>query len=182
MSKEYYEKTICWLRSGKIGCSFAVALARKPEDIGWRFQINPKELRWTPNTFLLTLVFPDKDIHSVKEWALKNGMYIEDLDGLYEGLRLKIGGDISWVQYFGPDSHVLTRQSPYPMLNLCVKLDKWSYAKVGFKGVLHLAHAPIKYINRLYWDKLWDLSFINTEKRLGHKPTIREAAKTTYIK
>lgn len=182
MSNKVYENTIRWITSGKIGCTFASVLARDHDKIGWKFQINPPNLWWSKDTHILSIIFPEKDIHSVKQWALDNGMYLEDIDEMYQGLRLKIGDDISWVQYFGPDSHVVTRQAPHSMLNLCIKLDKVSYFKVGFKGILHLAHASIRYLNRFDCDKLWDSSFKNTEKRLGHKPTIREAAKTTYIK
>jgi hypothetical protein len=181
-TSEVYDQTIKWIRSGKIGCTFATTLARNHEKIGWIFQINPTKLEWDQETYLLSIIFPKGDIHSVKEWALDNGMYLENIDDLYKGLRLKIGDDISWVQYFGPDSHVLTRQSPYPMLNLCVKQSGFTYYKVGFKGVLHLAHASVGSFTKYISDKLWESSFRNTEKRLGHKPTIREAAKTTYIK
>jgi hypothetical protein len=181
-TNEIYEQTIKWIRSGKIGCTFATILAKNPEKIGWKFQINPSKLEWDQETYLLSIIFPEGDIHLVRNWALDNGMYLENIDDLYQGLRLKIGDDISWVQYFGPDSHVLTRQSPYPMLNLCVKLPMVSYYKVGFKGVLHLAHASVGNFTKYISDKLWESSFRNTEKRLGHKPTIREAAKTTYIK
>jgi len=176
------ESNIKWIRSGKIGCTFASTLIRFREDIGWKFQISPKKLEWDKDTYILSIIFPGKNIHSVKEWALNNGMYIEEINDLYQGLRLRIDDNISWVQYFGPDSHVVTRQSPYPMLNLCIKVDKVAYFKVKTKGILHLAHASIRKLNRFSCDILWKSSFINTEKRLGHKPTIREAAKTTYEK
>ena len=176
------DKTTKWIRSGKIGCTFATALAKNPEKIGWKFQINPTKLEWDKDTYLLSIIFPDGDINSVKEWALNNGMYLENIEDLYQGLRLKIENDISWVQYFGPDSHVSTRQSPYPMLNLCVKLSKFSYYKVGFKGVLHLAHASVEHFKEKAQNILWATSHTMTASRLGHKPTIKEAAKTTYIK
>jgi len=179
---KYINENIKWIRSGKIGCTFATALAKNPGKIGWEFQVNPSKLEWGNDVYLLSIIFPDSDIHQVKQWALNNGMYIENIDDMYEGLRLKIGNDISWVQYFGPDSHVVTRQAPHPMLNLCVKLPTTTYIKVGFKGILHLAHTSIESFTKKQADKLWESSFQNTEKRLGYKPTIREAAKTTYIK
>lgn len=175
-------KQLEWLRSGKMGCTFGTLLAKNPDKIGWKFQTNPTKLEWGEDTYLLSIIFPDGDTNSVRNWALDNGMYLEDIEDLYQGLRLKIGDDISWVQYFGPDSHVITRQSPYPMLNLCVKLPAFTYYKVGFKGILHLAHAGVGNLTKYICDKLWDSSFKNTEKILGYKPTIKEAAKTTYIK
>ena len=179
---KYINDNIEWIRSGKIGCTFATLFARNPKNIGWEFIENPTKLKWDSNTYILSLVVPESNIYVVRDWALNNGMYIEDVDGLYEGLRLKIGNDISWVQYFGPDSHVTTRQSPHPMLNLCVKLSPFSYYKVGVKGILHLAHASVGNFTKYISDKLWDSSFKNTEKLLGHKPTVKEAAKTTFIK
>lgn len=181
-TNEIYEKTIEWIRSGKIGCTFATTLARHPEKIGWKFQINPTKLEWDEDTYLLSIIFPDGDINSVRNWALDNGMYLEDIEDLYQGLRLKIGDDISWVQYFGPDSHVATRQTPYPMLNLCVKQSGFTYYKVGFKGVLYLAHASVEHIKKKAHDFLWATSHTMTANKLHHKPTIKEAAKTTYIK
>lgn len=179
---KYIDETLKWIRSGKIGCTFATALSRNPDSIGWKFQVNPTKLEWDEDVYLLSIIFPDSDIYVVRAWALEQGMYIESIDDFYEGLRLKIGNDISWVQYFGPDSHVKTRQSPYPMLNLCVKLSPYSYFKVGFKGILHLAHASIKNFSLRNQNILWATSHTMTNKRLGHKPTICEAAKTTYKK
>ena len=68
------------------------------------------------------------------------------------------------------------------MLNLCVKKGFLTFNRVSFKGILHLAHASVEGLNKNAREILWKSSFKNTEKRLGHKPTIREAAKTTYIK
>lgn len=182
MSNKVYDETIKWLRSGKIGCTFATTFAREPEKIGWKFQINPDKLEWDKDTYLLSIIFPDGDIHLVKQWALDNGMYLEDIEDLYQGLRLKIGRNISWVQYFGPDSHVKTRLSPYPMLNLCVKVSKFAYTKVGYNGVLHLAHVSVENLKERVQNLLWGTSHTMTANKLGHKPTIKEAAKTTYIK
>lgn len=179
---KYIEDNIKWIRSGKIGCTFASLFAKNPEKIGWKFQINPTKLEWDDETYLLSIIFPEGDINSTKKWALNNGMYLEDIEGLYEGLRLKIEDNISWVQYFGPDSHCVTRQSPHPMLNLCIKKSPLIFYRVGFKGILHLAHSSINGLNKNICEILWKSSFKNTEKRLGHKPTVKEAAKTTFIK
>jgi len=96
------------------------------------------------------------------------------------GLRYKNGKVISWVQYFGPDSHVKTRQAPVSELLFSVQLPDKYYSKVGFKGVLHLAHASISHIKENSLDKIWDSCFKRTKKLLGHLPTVREAAKTTF--
>lgn len=171
-----------WIASGKIGCVFASALVKDHDSIGWNFVLNPEKLDPPKGCFIYSAVFQGKTIDSVKTWALENGMYLESVDDLYKGLRIKCGHFISWVQYFGPDSHVKTRQAPHPMLSFCCRLPAKYYAKVGFNGILHLAHASVQGMKEAAANVLWDRSIEKTKKELGHSPTIREAAKTTYEK
>jgi len=171
-----------WIKSGGIGCLFATALLNRANEIGWVFQIEPKRLEIPKDCFVLSILFPNSNAEKVRLWALDNGFYIEDINEMYEGLRINLSEGISWVQYFGKDSHVKTRQSPHPMLSFTCKMPPQTYFKVGFNGVLHLAHASIKHLTKLAADKMWENSHKKTEKILGHKPTIREAAKTTFIK
>ena len=180
------KEQIDWIKSGKIGCVFASALVKQREKIGWQFNINYLSSQPFPKAgddcFIMSIIFPTRTIDQVREIALNNGMYIEDIDDMYEGLRIKIGKDISWVQYFGPDSHVKTRQSPHPMLTFTVKLPAHVYAKTMVKGIFHLAHASIEHFTSKQANTLWERSFAKTKKELGHAPTIREAAKTTFLK
>src|SRR5665811_614284 len=127
--QEIIQNQIEWIKSGKIGCLFASALVRKHEEIGWMFDVNPEKLEIPQSAFILSLIFPEANTETIRTWALGNGMYFENIDKLYQGLRIKIDKDISWVQYFGQDSHVKTRQSPYPMLSFAVKLPKRYYLK-----------------------------------------------------
>lgn len=182
MGNEIIQEQIDWIESGKIGCVFASALVKQRDKIGWNFIVNPEKLLIPKGCFVLSVLFPDKDIFWVREWAINNGMYLEDTHSLYEGLRIKMKGGISWVQYFGKDSHVKTRQAPYPMLSFTVKLPKKYYLKVGFNSILHLAHASVEYISNKAADTLWNQSIKKTKKELGFSPTITEAAKTTYKK
>lgn len=169
-----------WMSSGKIGCSFAAMFSRNPELVGWVTLHNPKLFSIPKDCCILSLQFDGMNKKDVLNWALSNGFYTEDLGDKCTGLRYNIGDKIAWVQYFGPDSHVVTRRSPIAELCMCVKLPVHTYAKVGVKGVLHLAHASVKGLSQLVQDKLWNSSFVNTEKRLNKKPTLIEAAKTTY--
>lgn len=169
-----------WMQTGKIGCSFAALFARNPERINWVTIENPERFEIPKGCAILSLQFPGKTIAEVKTWACNNGFYLEDLGEGNTGLRIAIAGKISWVQYFGPDSHVKTRPAPVPELCMAVKVPVEYYAKVGLKAVLHLAHASVKGLTQLMQDKLWNSSFVNTERRLGHKPTLNEAAKTTF--
>lgn len=170
-----------WMSNSKnIGCTFAALFAKNPSAIGWETTVNPDGLYIPKTAYILSLQFPDMTKAHVMNWALKNGFYIEHIDEKNKGLRYNIKDNIAWVQYFGPDSHVKTRQAPIPELMMCVKLPRMYYAKVGFKGILHLAHASIFNLSIKKAHKLWETSFKNTAKSLGHAPTIVEASKTTY--
>ncbi len=182
MKSKIINEQIEWIGSGKIGCVFASALVKQADKIGWKFLLAPDKLEIPKDAFIMSIIFPDGNIHTVKEWALSSGFYIESIDDLCDGLRIKQGTSIAWVQYFGQDSHVKTRQSPYPMLSFAVKLSAKSYWKVGFNGILHLAHASVKYLTDKKADTLWQQSVVKTKKELGFSPTIREAAKTTFVK
>lgn len=171
-----------WMSKGKIGCTFASLFAKNSTAVNWKTIVNPTQLIIPEDCMILSIQFPNKNKNSVLTWALDNGFFIEEINDECEGLRYNIDGIISWVQYFGPDSHVKTRQAPIPELCMCVKLSKKYYAKVGFKGILHLAHTSIENITDKMADILWKSSHDNTKRKLGHKPTIKQAAKTTYIK
>ena len=180
--KDEIADNINWIKSGKIGCVFASALVKNASNIGWEFMTATEKFELPKGAFLVSVVFPDGNIENVRGWALRNGFYIEDIGDLYEGLRINVGTCISWVQYFGQDSHVKTRQSPHAMLTFAVKLPAKYYAKVGFNGILHVAHASIQGLTQKVQDTLWKQSETKTQKVIGHKLTIREAAKTTFIK
>ena len=173
-----------WMAKGYIGCTFAALFAKNPEKINWRtiniVDMNSK-FKIPTDCSLLSIQFKDVNQEQVINWALNNGFYKEELEDNCVGLRYNIDNVVSWVQYFGPDAHPKTRQAPIPELCLCIKLPILTYYKVGIKGVLHLAHASIFNLTKKMADLLWESSYINTEKRLGYKPTIKEAAKTTYI-
>jgi len=176
------KENIDWIKSGKIGCVFASALVKNHNDIGWNFVVAEDKLVIPKDTFILSVVFPNGNIEYVRNWALNNGFYLEDINELYEGLRIKQGTCISWVQYFGQDSHVKTRQSPHSMLSFAIKLPSKYHFKVGFNGILHLAHASTQYVSNKIANTLWNQSYIKTKKEIGHSPTVRESAKTTFLK
>lgn len=174
------DKNLDFIRKGKTGCVFATIMARTPDKIGWKRIINPDKLYIPKDANIVSYVFEGKDKEWVKNWALKNEMYEDITSKNTTGLRYKGENGVSWVQYFGQDSHVKTRQTPNAELLFCVKLPKKSYLKVGFKGVLHLAHASIEHLKDKTLDFIWDKSHERTKEILGFKPTVEEAAKTTF--
>lgn len=68
------------------------------------------------------------------------------------------------------------------MLMYTNKLGKSHYIKVGWKGILHLAHAFYDKIDERVYDLLWNRSYEQTKKKLGKSPDITSAAKTTWLK
>lgn len=169
-----------WISKGNTGCNFASVFAKNPESIGWVRIINPITFTIPEGASLLSMIFIGKTKKEVHQWALDNGFYNEKIADDLTGLRIKLGNTISWVQYFGPDSHVSTRRTPHYELLLCVKMPAKYYFKVGFNGILHLAHASIEHIKETVIDKMWETSTKRTFKLLGYKPGIKEAAKTTF--
>lgn len=170
-----------WMSNAKnIGCTFAAFFASRPGLCNWVTLVSPESFEIPKDASILSLQFPGMSKHQVSLWALDNDFFVEPIGDGNIGLRKMIGKHVAWVQYFGPDSHVKTRQTPIPELMLCVKRPALSYVRVGFKGILHLAHASVKYISQTKAHKLWHTSHYQTEKSLGHKPTLKEAAKTTY--
>lgn len=172
-----------YIRQGKTGCVFATIMARDPKKVGWQRITNPTS-HWErlveKNTYIVSLIFEGRSKEWVKNFALLNGFYIENINEELEGLRYKTKEGESWVQYFGPDSHVKTRRAPVSELLFTVALPKKYYSKVGFKGVLHLAHASVEHIKEKSLDKIWESCFKRTKKILGYEPTVEEAAKTTF--
>lgn len=176
-----------WIAKGSTGCTFASLFAKSPEVVGWKFY--PYLLYWDKiktdsiDDLIISIeFFGGLTKEEVRKWALSHGFYEEDTSEGTVGLRIKCKEGVSWVQYFGPDSHVVTRRSPLPMLMYTNKLGVGYYAKVGFKGILHLAHAWYDKIGDRVYDLLWDRSYEQTKKKIGHAPTIIEAAKTTFLK
>lgn len=174
------DQNLKFIRSGKTGCVFASIMAKNPDKIGWKRIFNPDKLIVPDDAFIVSYIFDNKSKEEVLNWALENGMYLDITSKKSTGLRYKGASGVSWVQYFGQESHVKTRQTPNSELLFCVKLPKSMYLKVGFKGVLHLAHASVEHIKNDLLDGIWNACFKSTEKRLGYKPTVLEAAKTTY--
>lgn len=169
-----------WMSKGYIGCTFASYFAKHPHLCNWITIESPQILVIPHNAMILSLQFPGENIHTVKQWALNNGFYLEEVSEGLSGLRYNIGNKVAWVQYLGPDSHVKTRQAPIPELILAVKLPQYIYEKVKVSNILHLAHASVQSLSKKAQDIMWNSSFKNTAKRLNKHPSIVEGAKTTY--
>lgn len=188
-----------WIAKGNTGCTFATLFAKKPESVGWitmqhidyedsKYRI---DLLTNRKVNLLSIEFPDDwNAKRVYNWTKKFRWFsTEDLGNECIGLRnvpppdmRSMGCKESWVQYFGPDSHVITRQAPTPMLMYTRRLNPLGFVKqVGFNGILHLAHAFSQHITEKIADVLWNRAFVQTRKIIGHDLGLEEAAKTTWL-
>lgn len=177
-----------WIQKGNTGCTFATFFSKIPQKVGWSFyDYNTWKVR---NLFqiedanIISICFPKEwTKEDVRTWALSLNFYLDVHSNGVEGLRIKVEQGEAWVQYFGPDSHVKTRQAPEPMLIYCNKTNISYYWKVGFQGILHLAHTWAEgMLTKKKADKMWERAHIQTKKKIGHKLTIKEAAKTTWLR
>lgn len=179
-----------WIAQGNTGCTFATMFARDPEKVGWVHTTYDKWMEEVnKNPCLISIEFPpDWTVKKVRQWALNTRIFLEedvDTEGFGDaiGLRIKMIGKKSWVQYFGPDSHVITRRTPAPMLMYTRRLNPLGYFKqVGFNGIFHLAHAFANHLTDKVVDVLWNRSFEQTRKKIGKQLGNAEAAKTTWLK
>lgn len=194
-----------WIAAGNTGCTFATLFARNPESVGW-VHCEDHENAFTSGingwggkkpVLVHSIEFPsDWNKKMVREWILgRKSFYEVEVDEECIGLRINMsnvavhdqeinkGKHTSWVQYFGPDSHVVTRQTPNPMLMYTRKLNPLGFVKqVGWNGILHLAHAFGEQMTEKIANVLWKRSYEQVKKKIGHTPTIKEAAKTTWLK
>lgn len=175
------DKNLEFIKRGKLGCVFATYFAKNPNLIGWKRIVNPEILEIPSDAFILSLIFEGKTSSEVLEWCWQNGFYYEYVDDNLVGLRYKFpNGQVAWVQYFGPDSHVKTRQTPIAEIAFCVKIPSTAYFKTLKGNILHLANASVAGLSEVVCEDFWRKSFIRTKQILGHNPTIEQAAKTTF--
>lgn len=173
-----------WISKGNMGCTFASVFAKNPERCGWKtikIKDYTDKMEIPKEACILSIQFPDWwGIPYVRAWAISEGFYEEFLGDGLRGLRYDFPFGTAWVQYFGKDSHVVTRQTPIPELCFKVAEPKDYYHKVGFEGILHMAHASIKGLSKLVCNKLWETSHLKTTEKLGHKAGKKEASKVTW--
>lgn len=173
-----------WISKGNMGCTFASVFAKNPERCGWKtihIRKSTDKLIIPEDACILSIQFPHRwSKYTICSWAKRNGFYIEKIEEDLVGLRYDFDFGTAWVQYFGLDSHVVTRQAPIPELCMKVAKPKDYYHKVGFEGILHMAHASIKGLSKLVTDKLWETSHLKTTEKLGHKAGKEEASKVTW--
>ena len=185
-----------WIAAGNTGCTFATLFARKPEQVRWTHITHEHYEKSQMTHHVMSLICsiefpPDWTARMVREWCKKyDAIFEEDNTEEHVRLRYRNKGKLmeskastSWVQYFGPDSHVETRRTPNPMIMYTRKLNPLGfYKQVGFTGILHLAHAFSKHLTDKMVNTLWKRSYEQVKKKLGQSPDLHQAAKVTWLK
>jgi hypothetical protein len=186
----------------RAGCLFAATAAHDPSKYGWCHRVvraDPGEIDAAihaaigdGNVTTLSLLFPA--VCSPEELlglvgALKScKLLILEQTVPYGqtvclGFRAMIGVLRSYVTGFGDfDFLPPTRRTPYVEITMRVKpRPQYEFVfKEAPDGIIHLADLDMQGLTRAKLQKLWDQSFVQTEKQLGAETNLRSAAKTTY--
>ncbi len=201
--REIIDAQLYFYMSGGAGCLFVAHAANDPSKYEWRLEILQATIHKVDATIktamedggisTLSLLFPsiltaEHLVEFLKELGAASkyvgiSQYEELLDAVCLGLRARISGLTSWVTGFGPfDFLPATRRAPH--VELTMRINPRPHYNVVMKeapsGVIHLADMDMKSMRQKKFLALWNGSFINTEKILGHKPDLRSAARTTF--
>lgn len=146
------------------------------------------------NDEVLSILFPNIDdeyklaslVKSLVDYTpfFIDGVKDYSQDQMLVSLRLDISGsqNYSWIMALGPyDNFPLTRQCPITQLVIRLKVKDVNrmYHKAKNVSDAHNADIPVDMIETRKQDALWELSFKNTKRVLGHKPDDLSAAKYT---
>lgn len=188
---------------GDAGCIFAKLAAKNPAKYGWDYQIapvDPDEIdRLThkainePEVTTLSLLFPTvhtfEQLKNLVETLGRSSNIFLEMDAIEEnvrclGFRARVGTLKSWIAGFGPfDFFEHTRQAPYTEMVFRVKprpAYEW-VMKESPSDVIHLADLHMHGLEQKAFVHIWQQTFVHTERILGHPPTLRNAAKTTFV-
>jgi hypothetical protein len=200
-SKSIIQEQMNFYKNGLSGCYFASVAAKNPHMYGWHQSVidaNVQDINESlvsainnPNISTLSLIVPKVCepidlINLTQELIQVPVIQVESQE--YNsftclGVRVLVGDYISWVTGFGNFSFLpKTRQAPYTEIALRVKPRpnyEW-VLKEAPKMIIHLADLDMLGLSKAIFEKLWKLSFRNTERVLGHKPDLLSAAKTTF--
>lgn len=196
------ERQLEFYRRGEAGCLFAAHASLNPDRFEWKFSVTRPEssrleeiirLAMTDNRISTqSIILPEVttvDKLRVFLEILGNTKYClleqeeESFESICLGYRMKIGELKSLVTGFGNfDFLPKTRQAPYTEITFRSKpRPDYEYVmKEAPPDTIHLADMHMKGMSKPQLQALWDGSFRNTERVIGHKPDLRSAARTTF--
>lgn len=191
-----------FFRENRAGCAFAALAAKDQAKYGWLPRVLPatvdaigpalRDAIEDPQTQILSMIFPSvqtiSDLVDLTGTCLETGLFHDDGSDReklrFVKLRAHVGGEVSWVSGFGPfDFLPLTRQAPRCELTIRVKPRPdydWHF-KPPVEGVVHLADLDMMGVSDPTLRRLWGVSFVTTQRILGHAPDDESAAKTTFV-
>lgn len=198
-----------WFTQGQVGCAFAKYMAKDTQQFGWDFITYTEndfsknkiselydDIKYyikKEHSETLSVIFPliktEKDFANLIHSLISNtDIFIEKTlqynNHTLLAMRLDISGheNNSWIMALGPlDTFPLTRQAPFLQLviRLKVKDTDRMYSKAKNVPDAHNADMPVDMLPIHMQDRLWEASFKNTKRVLGHKPDNLSAAKYT---
>lgn len=196
------ETQLEFYRKGMAGCLFAAHAAKDPSFYEWRLNVCEfdsnaiEELIQSainaPDVSTQSIIFPrvvsQEDLLDLLKLLLQIpsiilGQEEEFKNSICLGYRVRVGELQSWVTGFGNfDFLPKTRQAIFTEIVFrCKPRPNYEWVmKETPEGVIHLADMDMKGISENHFKALWYGSFDNTEKRLGGKPDLQSAAKTTF--
>lgn len=200
--EDVLHRQLRFLTRKRAGCLFAAVAARSPEKYGWvhRFPTVAEDAvdscieaaTRDPGVTTLSMVFPQitttndllRFLGVLKRCSLVTLEQEEEAHGcLCFGFRAEVGELRSYVAGFGNYAFLpKTRRTPSVEITMRVKpRPQYDFVfKEAPACVIHLADLDMRGMPPEKLWRLWDGSFVQTERILGHKPDLRSAARTTY--
>lgn len=196
-----FQSQMTFFKLRKAGCIFAAYVAKNPKKYGWFQKIVKSNLCEIEDAIsssissksitTISLIFPE--INAIED--LIELVYLLEKSNLifftvlnynnYRciGIRIKVNELTSWVSGFGSFEFLpKTRQAPYTEITFRVKpRPKFDFVlKASPENVIHLADLDLLGKSERSFKGMWQASFNNTFKILGHSPDLMSAAKTTF--
>jgi len=196
------ETQLEFYRKGMAGCLFAAHAAKDPVKYGWHLSVSEvdedgiekliqsaiTDSAISTQSIIFPRVITDQDLLNLLMVLQKTLSITLEQEEVFEnmiclGYRAKIDELQSRITGFGSfDFLPETRQAVFTEIVFRSKpRPKYKYVmKEAPDGVVHLADMDMQGMGENQFKALWYGSFDNTEKRLGHKPNLCSAAKTTF--
>ena len=201
--EELIGRQLAWYTAKNAGCSFAAYIAKRPDELGWHHAVlNGVDGRISeairravedPDCQIISILFPyvttgEQLVELTEQLRFARDIWL-DQDEVFHGerclgFRANVGGLTSWISGFAPMEFMPeTRQAP--CVELAIRPKPRPHYTVVMKqappGVVHLADVNLYGMAKgAAFRSMWDASFRHTERRLGHRPDLRSAAKTTF--
>jgi hypothetical protein len=196
-----------WFQRGQTGCLFA-RLAANLSAESWPYLVwgshefdasaavtldaELDELALDGSVEMVSLLFPAcKSIQEFRDIALGlvevTKFWLEEIavvdDEAVFQVRRSLSPDLdAWVMGFGPDeSFPETRQAPFYELAIRTKSKSAEifHRLNQDRGVAHLADFPLE-MPEHHWEHRWASTESRTRAILGHEPTAKSAARSTF--